>query len=150
MRPALNLVRKLFNGLRKSPRAPRPGDAIRIMVDHIETHAGEIAVLEGKVRDLGPKDVAEICFNFSAYRDPDDKPEYVSASGGPAWKIAICDLKPTNETKRMLFWRFKHGEMRAGNGLRYMLTVPVWEYTPTEEGRQVVRDWILAGQKRSE
>jgi hypothetical protein len=132
-------------------RLPRPGDAVRIMVDHIETRAGSIAVLEGRVRDLAPKDASEICFNFSAYRDPyHNKPEYVAASGGPSWHISPLDLTPTYETYEMHFWHFKGGIPGPGRGITYTLTVPIWEYTPTKEGRQFVQDWIEAGLERSE
>jgi hypothetical protein len=133
-------------------RLPRPGDAVRIMVDKPGVQAGSIAVLEGRVRDLAPKDVSEVCFGFRpAYRDPyQEHPEYVKATGGPSWYISPLDLTPTYETYEMPFWRDKDKFPRAGNGIAYTLTVPIWEYTPTEEGRQFVQDWIEAGQKRSE
>ena len=114
----------------KSTRNPRPGDAIRILADKFEARAGDIAVLDGIVRDLKPDDVQMICFRFSAYRDPDDKPEYVSASGGPAWYITVGELIPTDETISLRFWRFKGGIQRAGNDEEYTLEVPVWDYQP--------------------
>jgi len=115
---------------KKAQRLPRPGDAVRILVDKVEVRAGDIAVLEGIVRDLKPDDLQMICFRFSAYRDPDDKPEYVSASGGPAWKIPVGKLLPTDETVSLRFWRFKNGFQRAGNGVEYTLEVPLWDYRP--------------------
>ena len=137
---------------KKAQRSPRPGDAVRILVDKPGVQAGSIAVLQGVVCDLNPDDVPEICFGFRApHRDPYyAKIESVDASGGPTWRIPVCDLSPTSDTFEMPFWYHDKGIQRAGNGVNYTLTVPVWEYTPTEEGRQVVQNWIEAGQKRSE
>jgi len=117
----------------QTPKAPRPGDAVRITADSVEVRAGEIAVLEGVVRDLKPDDFQMICFRFSAYRDPVEStgPEYVRASGGPAWYISADELKPTNETVILRFWKFKNGIRRAGNGVEYTLEVPVWDYDPS-------------------
>lgn len=133
-------------------RLPRPGDAVRIMVDKPSVPAGSIAVIDGIVRDLKPDDVPEICFGFRPpYRDPYQKhPEYVKPSGGPSWHIPVCDLVPAYETYEMPFWRFRNGIQRPGNGITYTLTVPVWEYTPTEAGRQVIQNWIDASLERSE
>lgn len=114
----------------QTTRNPRPGDAIRILVDKVEVRAGDIGVLGGIVRDLNPEDEELICFSFRAYRDPDDNPEYVSASGGPAWNIPVGELIPTNETVILRFWRFKDGIQRAGNGEEYTLEVPLWDYRP--------------------
>jgi hypothetical protein len=114
----------------KSTHSPRPGDAIRILADKFEARAGDIAVLDGIVRDLKPDDVQMICFRFSAYRDPGDKPEYVSASGGPAWYITVGELIPTDETISLSFWRFKGSIQRAGNDEEYTLEVPLWNYRP--------------------
>lgn len=116
---------------KKAQRSPRPGDAVRILADKPCVRAGSIAVLDGIVRDLKPDDLQMICFHFSAYRDPDGKPEYVSASGGPAWYVTVGELIPTDETVTLRFWRFKDGiHQRAGNGVEYTLEVPLWDYRP--------------------
>ena len=114
----------------QSTRKPRPGDAIRILAVKYEARAGDIGVLGGIVRDLNPEDEELICFSFRAYHDPDNKPEYVNPSGGPAWYVTAGKLIPTNETVSLRFWRFKGGIQRAGNDEEYLLEVPVWNYLP--------------------
>jgi hypothetical protein len=131
--------------------SPRPGDAVRITVGKPGVQAGSIAVIQGVVREFKPDDTPEICFGFRApFRDPyHTKPECVSASGGPSWRIATCDLTPTAETLELTFWYNKDGISGPGRGVYYKQVVPVWDYTPTEKGRQVVQDWLEAGQERS-
>lgn len=66
-------------------------------------------------------------------------------AGGPA-SIAHLDcqrLKPTNETYRLLVWSWV-GRPQANGGANFYLTVPVWEWTPTNDDDDFISDELAA------
>lgn len=103
---------------------PMPGDAVRIDGYYVCTQRGDIAILGGT---LGVAyDEYSACFSASAHRDKG----FVSCSGGPVPYIGADQLRPTGETIRVRFWRWKNGHVAAHNGEDYYLEVPLWSWVP--------------------
>jgi hypothetical protein len=102
--------------------------------------AGEIGIVDGIVgKDI--TDYARIIFHCrgSSFRGhsggeskylTQDALVVVSCSGGPCTiGTPVTELTPTNETIEWEFWRWKDFP-RAGGGVPYKLTIPIWEWSP--------------------
>jgi hypothetical protein len=121
-------------------RGPQAGDAVRLIKPETGwwstgVEDGAIGIIDGVVgEELGPDDERSITFNYSAFRGKNNAystgPEYVECSGGPASiGTRIGDLRPTEETMTVNFWRWKDMP-RGGGGEHYTLDVPLWEWAP--------------------
>jgi hypothetical protein len=112
-----------------TPPVPQAGDAVRLAgtwkwsgIEH-----GDIGVINGLLGQ--PDDAVEITFNASIYRDN----RYVSCSGGPATiATPVGGLQPTGEVVDLQVWRFKNGIRQAHNQERHTVTVPLWDWHPSE------------------
>jgi hypothetical protein len=116
---------------------PNGGEAVRLAAPWKwgMLPPGSIGIIDG-VTDEECEESASIVFNFSAFRGKSSKysqgPEYCSCSGGPATiATPVDELKPTNETHTYTAWRWKDLP-RANGGESFQVTVPLWEWTPSE------------------
>jgi hypothetical protein len=115
-----------------APRTPRPmpGDAVRLAtvwrVGGLE--AGAVGVIEGMVSQYPENGHASIVFNATTFRDD----RVVRCSGGPGTITTdLAELRPTGQATALRVRRWKHGHSAPHGGEDYMVTVPVWEWSPT-------------------
>ncbi|RUE97731.1 hypothetical protein IPC1135_11070 [Pseudomonas aeruginosa] len=103
----------------ENPVTPKAGDAVILTGFYAGARPGTYGVI-GSSRGGGG---GCITFNAGAYRDGD----FVLSSGGPVFTGSF-ELVPTGLIHRQRFWRFRNGEVAAGNGEDFYLDVPLWEF----------------------
>lgn len=113
------------------PRPPLPGDAVRVAASWnwgaMWVKVGDIGVLDGVVGSPITSHT-QITFKFSTFRDDN----VVSSSGGPGTiATPVEELTRTDDTTTISVWQWRDGFPQAHNGIRYPITVPVWEWHPT-------------------
>jgi hypothetical protein len=113
---------------------PQPGDAVRLDGPYWGAELGAIAIIDsthyGWDWDTGEPHVM-LVFKASAFRGPRsaysaDQTERVSCSGGPCPFVKLADLTPAGE-RAVTFWRWRDLP-RAGGGVEYQRTVPLWSW----------------------
>lgn len=106
------------------PLKPKPGDAVRL--------TGEFSI--GNIGDIGiigndhPEAEDELHITFNCQGQSFWQGDKVSCSGGPVSMFTpASELRPTGETIKWTFWRWKDVP-RAGGRESYEKEVPLWEW----------------------
>jgi len=101
---------------------PKAGDLVRIVNSKWESEIGKEGVIDSGT--YGYEDLLMVCLSYSAFRDETGR---VSCSGGPVPAVPIEELVHKGEFKDVWFWKWRD-RPRAGGGVSYQLSVPVWEW----------------------
>lgn len=109
---------------------PLAGDAIRLAAPWRwaarSVRVGDMGVLDGFVGK--PSEQGSVIFHARSFRDD----HVVSSSGGPGTiSTPITELTRTEDTTTMTVWQWRDGIAGAGKGIEYAITVPVWDWHPT-------------------
>ncbi|NKB55083.1 MAG: hypothetical protein GKS00_01995 [Alphaproteobacteria bacterium] len=108
---------------------PMPGDLARLAapwawgdVPRGSLPVGSVDVIETCLASDG----SNITFNARAFFDG----RRCSCGGGPGTVVTpLCELRPTDSIREQKFWRWRDFP-RAGGGVDFRLSVPVWDWFP--------------------
>lgn len=122
-----------LDAVRAGREGPKPGDVVIIPASHSLRGRDAFAVLNGPTGYGNGR--YGTCVDASAFLGPAseyaplDAPELLSLSGGPCPFVRLDELTFTGTVRDQSFWRWTD-TARAHSAVHYILTVPVWRWTP--------------------